>query len=182
MMGMVLGIAFTDIDIKLNRTFFRFLFQPKSALTHGFFMPLVLLWSSWGNRDNLFRIFTIGFCGGFAVDVAFDLFPGARNWSWYGDMLIKVPGFGPMETTLTVLFLLLTLIISLGIAFFLVRTQAELALLCVVLFLSFLAVRELQTAFWMPLLMVTGISVAAYYATNYLRGRISGQSGWQTGI
>ena len=108
--GALLGSQFPDID---RLAFFRL--RHRSAVTHSFLIPGLLLigggltqveWADW---------FIAGFSAGVAMHLAFDLFPG----KWRGFALIDVPKLGRRTKTVSVIWLFASLflcvIISLSI-------------------------------------------------------------------
>ena len=85
--GAWLGGWFPDVDLKI-----RFL-RHRSAVTHGFVLPALMLLAVGAARNERVDWFIAGFSAGVAAHLAFDLFPE----SWRGYALISAPIFGSMS-------------------------------------------------------------------------------------
>ena len=82
--GLAVGEGFPDIDQRTD------LLLHRSILTHGPLVPGFLFVVAINSRSVPWRRFVMGASLGFAIHLAFDLFP--RGWSGYA--LISLPGYG----------------------------------------------------------------------------------------
>ncbi len=118
--GTAVGLYYADLDQRL------FFLRHRSALTHGFLLPLLLftLVRRRGGGDES-RWFVIGLCMASAVHLCFDLFPKG----WGGNFArVHVPGYGWLDALLSQAWLLGSVLVCLYLAFRLIGKMNELAL------------------------------------------------------
>ena len=105
-----IGLKLPDVDQHVG-----FLLH-RSIITHGPLFPLAAFIIA--QVDNpLPRRFGMGIGMGYAVHMAFDLFPQ----SWQGYALISIPGYGWIPWILSWIWIALTIVLSMALAIKLVR-------------------------------------------------------------
>lgn len=132
LLGLTLGLRFPDIDRAFDGTS---LLVHRSILTHGFLLSLLFygLVRTHKAKPVAWRLLCIGFSLALAVHLCFDFFPRG----WRGFALIHIPFYGWMNGFFSQVWITLSAIISLYLAFLLVRSLIELLLSFCQLLLSF---------------------------------------------
>lgn len=125
-MGLALGLHFPDVDNRLMRLLPSGLVVHRSILTHGLLISLLLFWLLRRRRDASpsLRMFIIGMSLAVAVHLCFDFFPRG----WRGFALIHIPVYGLTSALFSQLWLILSIVVCLYVAFLLVRNVFELVL------------------------------------------------------
>jgi hypothetical protein len=147
-----IGLKLPDIDQHVG-----FLLH-RSIITHGPLFPLVAFLVA--QVDNpLPRRFALGTNCGLAVHFAFDLFPKA----WQGYALVSVPVYGWMPPVISWVILGGTLLLSMCLAIRGTRSGIDTGTLLLVVGASFwFAVRN-ENSVWLPMAVLVGSFVAAYW-------------------
>ena len=104
--GAWLGSWFPDIDQRIG------FLRHRSIVTHGVWMPALLLVGVGVARLDRVDWFIGGFAAGVAVHLAFDLFPDG----WRGYALITVPIVGAMSKNVSRVWIALSVFVCLSIA------------------------------------------------------------------
>lgn len=104
--GAWLGSWFPDIDQRIG------FLRHRSIVTHGIWMPTLLLIGVGVARLDRVDWFIGGFAAGVAVHLAFDLFPD----SWRGYALITAPVVGAMSKNVSRVWIALSVFACLSIA------------------------------------------------------------------
>ena len=104
--GAWLGSWFPDIDQRIG------FLRHRSIVTHGVWMPALLLVGVGVARLERVDWFIGGFAAGVAVHLAFDLFPDG----WRGYALITVPVVGAMSKNVSRVWIALSVFVCLSIA------------------------------------------------------------------
>ena len=104
--GAWLGSWFPDIDQRIG------FLRHRSIVTHGIWMPALLLVGVGVARLDRVDWFIGGFAAGVAVHLAFDLFPDG----WRGYALITVPIVGAMSKNVSRAWIALSVFACLSIA------------------------------------------------------------------
>ena len=104
--GAWLGSWFPDIDQRIG------FLRHRSIVTHGVWMPALLLVGVGVARLDRVDWFIGGFAAGVAVHLAFDLFPEG----WRGYALITVPIVGAMSKNVSRVWIALSVFVCLSIA------------------------------------------------------------------
>src|SRR5579862_2396335 len=107
--GVAIGVRFADIDQHVP-----FLVH-RSILTHGFLVPLLLLYlirKPQPLMEDGSRLFTIGLCLASAVHLGFDLFPRG----WYQHALIHIPLYGWTSPLFSIIWMFASILVCLWIA------------------------------------------------------------------
>jgi hypothetical protein len=111
-----------------------------------------------------------------AVHLAFDLFPQ----SWRGFALIWVPLIGPLNTTLSISWLMLSVTICLYLALRLLRTHTELAFAAGIGCIAFAMAARSERVFWPVLLFLLCAALLATCLPNRLiRGQVLIGRAWR---
>ncbi len=165
-LGCAIGLSLPDLDTRFYLLTRLGLLAHRSALTHSFFLPLLLCFQVWAasrSRPHVdpalpLRYFTMGLSVALAVHFCFDLFP--RYWSGYA--LIHLPLWGRTTPTFSFLWLLTSAVTSLYLACRLLRNLPELALalLATVACYLFAAAYEPRLALYAPLALAPAAFVA----------------------
>jgi hypothetical protein len=162
--GVLLGAQLPDID----RWLFFLAGQHRSILTHSPLIPYALSLAAH-NRGPWWRWGALGLAASFAAHLAFDLFP--RAWSGYA--LIKVPLFGEMPPTLSLLVILGSVVGCWYVALRLAEHPQEASVIALAGFAG-LVVSGMRTgeAWGLPLLTLTiAMFLAALFPNPALDGR-----------
>jgi hypothetical protein len=117
--GSVIGLSLPDLDLRVP------VLLHRSILTHSFLASLLLIWLVSKYPHRFLHPFSMGVCGASAVHLCFDLFP-AR---WSGFALIAVPFYGRANALQSWLWIALSIVICLYLAFTLLRTVGDVLLL-----------------------------------------------------
>ena len=145
------GLRLPDVDQHVG-----FLLH-RSIITHGPLFPLVAY--LLGQVDNpMTRRFGMGVGLGFAVHMAFDLFPR----SWQGYALISIPGYGWVPAWMSWILIAFTLLVSVAFAIKLVRHWGDGLLFLLALAATFVYASGNERVFWLPLL-ATVVSLLVVY-------------------
>ena len=146
-----IGLRLPDIDQQVD-----FLLH-RSAITHGPLIPLVAF--VLAQVDNpLPRRFGMGIWLGYAVHMAFDLFPQ----SWQGYALISIPGYGWIPAVASWAWVAATMLLCMSLAVKLVQHLGDTLLLLLALGAVFVFGSRNEQAFWLPLTSIIASFVAAY--------------------
>ena len=147
-----IGLRLPDIDQQVG-----FLLH-RSIITHGPLFPLAAF--ILAQADNpLPRRFGMGLALGYAVHMAFDMFPQ----SWRGYALISIPGYGWIPAVASWIWIAATMLLCMSLAFKLVRHLGDTFILLLVLGFVFVFASRQETTFWLPLLAVITSFVAAFW-------------------
>ena len=149
------GLKFPDVDQRVG-----FLLH-RSIITHGPLLPLLALALSMGDNP-LQRRLGIGIGIGFAVHMAFDLFP--RGWQGYA--LISLPAYGWTPPIFSWIWISTTMLISFSIAIKLCRNAMDVVILVVAVSAAFLFVAPNENALWRPL----AVTAAAFMFSFWMIG------------
>ena len=150
-----IGLKFPDVDQRVG-----FLLH-RSIITHGPLLPLLVLAFSLGDNPVQRRL-GAGIGIGFAVHMAFDLFP--RGWQGYA--LISLPAYGWTPPLFSWIWLSATMLICCGVAIKLCRNAIDVAILLVATVAAFAFVAPGENALWRPL----ALTVAAFLVTFLMIG------------
>ncbi len=146
-----IGLKLPDIDQQVG-----FLLH-RSIITHGPLFPVAAF--VLAQVDNpLPRRFGMGLTLGYAVHLAFDLFPR----SWQGYALVSIPGYGWIPGIASWIWIAFTLLLCVALAVKLVRHWGDGLLLLVALPTVFVFTSGKEHAFWLPMLIVV-VSLAITY-------------------
>lgn len=149
LLGLALGLVWPDLDLKVS-----FLLH-RSALTHSALLPLFLFWPARKKWRAVLTPFVIGVCTSLAVHFCFDLFPG----HWIGFSLISVPFIGRFGAVMSWLWLSLSIVVCLYLAFLLADDLLGVVFAVggVLLAYSYCAVREIHDGLALVTLIVAGV-------------------------
>jgi hypothetical protein len=166
--GAIIGSQLPDIDLWL----FFLQGQHRSILTHSPLIPLGVYYSAQG-RMPWWHWFGAGLAAALAAHFARDMFPSM----WVGFALISVPLLGRLNGTLSLLFLLASVIACWYLAVLLIRQRRDLSYLAVASLLSFgLDFARSGGAVLMPLLVLAACYLAAICVPNpVIDGRLTVQ-------
>ena len=145
-----IGLKFPDVDQRVG-----FLLH-RSIITHGPFLPLLAFALAQVDSAVLRRLGT-GIGVGFAVHMAFDLFPRA----WQGYALISLPVYGWTPPAFSWIWISVTMLVSLGVAIKLCRSAIDMFILLVATVIAFAIVAPDENALWRPM----AVTAAAFLVT-----------------
>lgn len=145
------GLKFPDVDQRVG-----FLLH-RSIITHGPLLPLLVFAFALGDNPVQRRL-GMGVAIGFAVHMAFDLFP--RGWQGYA--LISLPLYGWTPSVFSWIWISVTMLICFGIAIRLCRTAMDVVIMLVATAVAFAFVSPGENALWRPL-VVTAASIPVCY-------------------
>ena len=146
-----IGLKLPDVDQQVG-----FLLH-RSIITHGPLFPLAAF--ILAQVDNpLPRRFGTGVGLGYAVHMAFDLFPK----SWQGYALISIPGYGWIPSVASWIWIAVTMLLCMALAIKLVRHWGDGLILLLALAAVFVFASGYEKAFWLPML-ATVVSFAIAY-------------------
>ena len=156
--GLAVGDWFPDIDQKTG------LLLHRSIVTHGPLVPLIVFAAASGTRSIQIRWFALGLTLGFAIHLAFDLFPS----SWSGFALISVPSHGWTASWLSWIWIAISTVACTYLALRLVCgvLDGSLFLLSLVFAFGYVAVDE--DALWRP---IVALAVATAISLTLVVGR-----------
>ena len=146
-----IGLKFPDVDQRVG-----FLLH-RSIITHGPLLPLVAFAFALGENPVQRRLGT-GIGIGFAVHMAFDLFP--RGWQGYA--LISLPVYGWTPSVFSWVWISATMLVCFSLAIKLCRNAMDVVILLVATIATFAFVAPGENALWRPL-AVTAASVLVCY-------------------
>ncbi len=178
-LGVLIGVQLPDIDLWL----FFLVGSHRSALTHSPLIPYGLYLAAQG-RSAWWRWGAVGIAVAFAAHLAYDLFPRA----WYGTALIKAPIFGQLIPTLSLLWLMGSVVGCAYIALRLVEQRRDLSLVLVSGFVAFV-ISGLRSgeAWFLPLvalgtclLLASLLPNPAVNGRDVLREAIETVKSWRT--
>ena len=147
-----IGLEFPDID-----QHFDFLLH-RSIITHGPLLPLVAFAFALGDNPVQRRLGT-GIAVGFAVHMAFDLFP--RGWQGYA--LISLPLYGWTHPVFSWIWISATMLISFGFAIRLCRYAIDVAIFLAAAVATFAFVAPGENALWRPLAVVAASLLVTFW-------------------
>ena len=153
LLALLLGLNLPDFDQQVS-----FLVH-RSIVTHGFLFPLAVFLIVSQEKARLSRLFSMGFSLASVIHLCFDLFPRA----WIGFALIHIPFWGRTSPLFSWLWISLSLIICLYLAFILIKTLFDLLSAFGSLALAFTFYAASQLVFWpalIALLIAIGITLA----------------------
>ncbi|NJO82177.1 MAG: hypothetical protein HC828_04790 [Blastochloris sp.] len=160
--GTLIGLQFPDSD-----RVFSLLLVHRSIVTHGFILPLGLMLLVQ-DRARWLRMGAAGLILAVAVHLAFDLFPR----QWYGYALITVPFFGRLDSTVSVLWIALSIAVCGVLALRLLRNRTDLALLLAAAGWGFVITMGRERVWLLPLLaLLVGLGIAACTPNAVIDGR-----------
>lgn len=171
--GAVVGSQLPDIDQWL----FFLVGQHRSALTHSPLIPFGLYLAA-RDRSPAWAWFGAGLSAAFAAHFARDLFPSR----WYGFAEITVPFVGRIGGTLSVIWLLATIVACWHIALLLIGNRRLVPMIALAAGLAFAV--ELARGRWpMPvflpaLALAVGFCVAACIPNPVLDGGATARRWW----
>ena len=139
-LAVYIGLKFPDVDQRVE-----FLLH-RSIITHGPMLPLLAFAFAFGDNPVLRRLGT-GIGIGFAVHMAFDLFPQA----WQGYALISLPVYGWTPTVFSWIWISATMLISFGLSIKLCRKAIDVVFLLVAVLAAFMFVAPDENALWRPM-------------------------------
>ena len=140
------GLKFPDVDQRVG-----FLLH-RSIVTHGPFLPLLVFAFALADNPVKRRLGT-GIGVGFAVHMAFDLFPRA----WQGYALVSLPAYGWTPPIFSWIWISVTMLVCFCIAIKLCRNAIDLVLLLVAVTATFLFAASNENSLWRPL----GVTLAS---------------------
>jgi uncharacterized membrane protein YhaH (DUF805 family) len=150
--GVYIGLKLPDVDQSIG-----FLLH-RSIITHGPLAPL-LAFAFALSANPIPRKFGMGVCSGFAVHMAFDLFP----LSWQGYALVSLPGYGWTPPVVSWILLAGTMLICMGLAVKLIRDIGDSVILLVALVATFVIAAGNESSLWLPLATIVVSLVIAYW-------------------
>ncbi len=150
-----IGLKFPDVDQRVG-----FLLH-RSIITHGPLLPLVAFAFALGDNPVQRRL-GAGIGIGFAVHMAFDLFP--RGWQGYA--LISLPLYGWTPSVFSWVWISATMLICLALAIKLCRNAIDVVILLVATVAAFAFVAPDENALWRPM----AVTVAAFLVTFWMIG------------
>lgn len=143
-LGFLIGAALPDLD------HYTPYLTHRSIVTHGAIIPSVLFVLAARAEQFIGRLFVVGLCVASAVQVAFALFPSR----WEGAALLHIPVGGRVVAELTVVWLALSMVVCLYMAFYLLHDGFEVALTGAVLLVGFGVVSANERVFWHALVVL----------------------------
>ena len=149
------GLKFPDVDQRVG-----FLLH-RSIITHGPLLPLLAFVPTQVDITALRRL-GMGVGIGFAVHMAFDLFPRA----WQGYALISLPAYGWTPSVFSWIWISVTMLVSFGIAVRLCRNAIDVVVLLVATVAAFAFIAPDENALWRPL----AVTFAAFLVALCLIG------------
>ena len=147
-----IGLKFPDVDQRAG-----FLLH-RSIITHGPLLPLLAFAFAHGDNPVRRRLGT-GIGVGFAVHMAFDLFPRA----WQGYALISLPVYGWTHPVFSWIWIAATLLISFGFAIKLCRNAIDVFILLAAAVVAFAFVAPGENALWRPLAVTAAVFLISFW-------------------
>ena len=143
--GLAVGNWLPDVDQKTD------LLVHRSIVTHGPFLPIIVVAVASAIRTIPFRWFALGLAVGVAVHLSLDLFP--KGWS--GFALISVPGYGWTAPWFSAAWIAISTVFCTYLAIRLARNWFDgcIFITSLVCTLGYIAVGE--DAFWRPFVALT---------------------------
>lgn len=154
------GLELPDVDQRVG-----FLLH-RSIITHGPLFPLLAFVLSLSDSPVRRRL-GAGIALGFAVHMAFDLFPR----SWQGYALVSIPSYGWMPSVVSWIWIAATMLFCMGLAMKLIHHVGDGMLLLLALALAFVYASGSEEAFWLPLAAIIASLVVAYAVVKPTRQR-----------
>ena len=163
-LAVYIGLKFPDVDQRVG-----FLLH-RSIITHGPLLPLVAFAFALGDNPVQRRL-GVGIGIGFAVHIAFDLFPKA----WQGYALISLPWYGwtPAKKSFLGSGSRPPCSLTSGIAIRLCRNGMDVTVLLLAAAAAFAIVAPGENALWRPLAVVALRESAAYTVHDRAGQRLS---------
>ena len=153
-----IGLKLPDVDQHVG-----FLLH-RSIITHGPLFPLAAF--IFAQVDNpLPRRFGMGIGMGYAVHMAFDLFPQ----SWHGYALISIPVYGWIPWILSWIWIALTIVLSMALAIKLVHHWGDALILLLAVAAVFFYASGNEKAFWLPMLATVVCFAVSYWVIKPTR-------------
>ena len=147
-----IGLKLPDVDQHIG-----FLLH-RSIITHGPLFPLAAF--ILAQIDNpLPRRFGTGVALGYAVHMAFDLFPQ----SWQGYALVSIPGYGWLPPVVFWIWIAATMLLCMALAIKVVRHIGDALILLLAMATVFVFASGNEAAFWLPMLATVGSFVITYW-------------------
>ena len=159
--GLWIGLELPDADQSAS-----FLLH-RSIITHGPLIPGLLFIVAAASRAIPVRWLALGVGIGFAVHLAFDLYPR----SWQGYALISVPYFGWMPDWFSKAWIGISALLAAHMAARLTRTFFEVSLFVLGLAGSFIAVAPSENQLWLPAITTAGLGILALVLPRDSRAR-----------
>lgn len=150
-----IGLHLPDVDQRVG-----FLLH-RSILTHGPLLPILAFFLALGDNPVQRRL-GMGMEAGYAVHLAFDLFPQA----WQGYALISLPGYGWTPAIFSWIWITATMLICFSLAIKLSRNAMDSIILLIAVAATFLFAAIGESTFWRPL----GVTVASVLICYWLIG------------
>lgn len=170
LLGLALGLHLPDIDSRFQLS--RWLVH-RSILTHGCLLSLLVFWLVRKRRGTMpaLGLIFFGLTLAVAVHLCFDFFP----LSWRGFALIHIPIYGWTSALFSQIWIVLSIIICLYLAFVLVRNIIELVFNIGTLIISFgIAAAESSGVYLWPfvvLLLTTTLAIFMAYRSYRVEAR-----------
>jgi hypothetical protein len=140
--GIAGGLAFPDLDLKLN-----FLVH-RSAITHSLFLPILLFGLAYIKKHTVTRLLAIGTSLSIAIHLCFDLFPK----EWMGFALITLPVFGRTNPIFSWIWIAANILGCVYLSFILIDHAFDLVLLLSSTLVTFGMYALQENVFWSALI------------------------------
>jgi hypothetical protein len=153
--ALYIGLKLPDVDQRVG-----FLLH-RSIVTHGPLLPLLAFVLAQGDNP-VPRKAAMGIGIGFAVHMAFDLFPRA----WQGYALISLPVYGRTPAVFSWIWTSAMMLVSMSIAVKLIRNGWDAIVLLTALAATFAFAASGERALWFPLGVTAGSLLVSYWLTG----------------
>ena len=171
--GAALGSQLPDIDLWL----FFLVGQHRSGLTHSPLIPF-LVWVAVRDREPWWNWFGAGLAAAFAAHFARDLFPAA----WYGFAQIHLPIWGRLGGTLSVVWLLSSIVACwyLALRFIAHRHLVPMVALAAAVGFAFELARGRwpMPVFWPVVVLLATFALATMLPNPVIDGRVVARRWW----
>lgn len=165
--GLAVGLRLPDIDQSTD------LLLHRSIITHGPLIPFLLFVVAVDSRLNPFRWFAVGLSLGFAVHLAFDLFPQG----WVGYALVSLPSYGWTPAPVSWAWIAISVVLCAYLAAKLVRGCLETTLFVLGLAGGFAYAAFYEGELWLPAAAVVVAGLLALALTRRDRASVGTESG-----
>ncbi len=159
--GLWIGLELPDVDQSVS------FLRHRSIITHGPLIPAALFVFAVSNQSVPLRWLAMGVCIGFAVHLAFDLYPKG----WQGYALISVPYLGWTPEWFSKAWIGLSALLSALMAARLTRTFFEVSLFVLGLAGSFVAAAPSENELLLPAITCAGVCILSLVLTRGSRAR-----------
>jgi hypothetical protein len=147
-----IGLKLPDVDQHVG------LLLHRSIITHGPLLPLLAFAFAQGENPVQRRL-AVGLAVGFAVHMAFDLFPR----SWQGYALISIPGHGWIPSVASWAWIAATILVCMALSVKLVRHLADGLIVVLAVTATFLIAAGSERALWLPMLAIVASVAISYW-------------------